>query len=302
VMRSVIRKIPRESVSTKRLSKFPMDKPKHWRFIMSTVAAEIRHPAVVSHEEWIAARKDLLKKEKEFTRLRDELSRQRRALPWVAVDKAYTFDGPQGKVTLADLFGGRSQLVIYHFMLGPGWKEGCPSCSYLADHFDGMTIHLANRDVTFAVISHATYPEIDSFKKRMGWKFRWLSSNASDFNYDYDVSLRPEDRGQKRVYYNYEMTEFPSEERPGLSVFAKDATGAIFHTYSAYARGLDIIVGTYNVLDLVPKGRDEDELKFSMAWVRHHDKYGEGYFVDPDQPYVQPEVVQIKSGGSCCHE
>ncbi len=257
---------------------------------------------MVSHEAWIAARKDLLKKEKEFTRLRDELSRQRRALPWVAVEKAYTFDGPQGKVTLADLFGGRSQLVIYHFMMGPGWKEGCPSCSYLADHFDGMTIHLANRDVTFAVISHATYPEIAAYKKRMEWKFRWLSSNASDFNYDYDVSLRPEDRGQKKVYYNYEMAEFPSEERPGLSVFAKDATGAIFHTYSAYARGLDIIVGTYNVLDLVPKGRDEAGLKHSMAWVRHHDKYGEGYFVDPDQPYVQPEVVQIKAGGSCCHE
>jgi predicted dithiol-disulfide oxidoreductase (DUF899 family) len=269
---------------------------------MSTVAAEIKHPAVVSHEAWIAARKDLLKKEKEFTRLRDELSRQRRALPRVQVDKPYIFDGPQGKVTLADLFGVRSQLVIYHFMLGPGWKEGCPSCSYLADHFDGMTIHLANRDVTFAVISHATYPEIAAFKNRMGWNFRWLSSNASDFNYDYDVSLRPEDRGQKKVYYNYEMTEFPSEERPGLSVFAKDASGAVFHTYSTYGRGLDIILGTYNVLDLVPKGRDEAGLKHSMAWVRHHDKYGEGYFVDPDQPYVQPEVVQIKSGGSCCHE
>ena len=269
---------------------------------MSTVAAEIKHPTVVSHEQWIAARKDLLKKEKEFTRLRDELSRQRRALPWVAVNKAYAFDGPQGKVTLADLFGGRSQLVIYHFMLGPGWKEGCPSCSYLADHFDGMTIHLANRDVTFAVISHATYRRLP--RSRIEWAgiFAGCHRTPATSTTTTMYSLRPEDRGQKKVYYNYEMTEFPSEERPGLSVFTKDASGAIFHTYSAYARGLDIIVGTYNVLDLVPKGRDEAGLKHSMAWVRHHDRYGEGYFVDPDQPYVQPEVVQIKSSGSCCHE
>jgi predicted dithiol-disulfide oxidoreductase (DUF899 family) len=165
---------------------------------MATIANELKHPTVVSHEVWIAARKDLLKKEKEFTRQRDEISRQRRALPWVQVEKAYTFDGPQGKVTLADLFGGRSQLVVYHFMMGPGWKEGCPSCSYISDHFDGMTIHLANRDVTLAVVSHATYPEIAAFKERMGWKFRWVSSNASDFNYDYDVSLRPEDRARNR--------------------------------------------------------------------------------------------------------
>jgi predicted dithiol-disulfide oxidoreductase (DUF899 family) len=269
---------------------------------MATIATEAKHPAVVSHEEWIAARKEFLKKEKEFTRLRDELSRQRRALPWEKVDKPYVFEGPQGKVPFADLFGGRSQLAIYHFMLGPGWKEGCPSCSYLADHFDGMTIHLANRDVTFAVVSRATYPEIAAFKQRMGWKFRWLSSSGTDFNYDYQVSLRPEDRAQKQVYYNYEMTEFPSEERPGLSVFAKDASGAIFHTYSTYARGLDILVGTYNVLDTVPKGRDEAGLKHTMAWVRHHDNYGEGYSVDPDQGYVQPEVVQVKDAGSCCHE
>jgi predicted dithiol-disulfide oxidoreductase (DUF899 family) len=269
---------------------------------MSTIATEAKSRVVVSHEEWIAARKDFLKKEKEFTRMRDEISRQRRALPWEKIEKPYVFDGPQGKVTLSDLFGGRSQLVIYHFMLGPGWTEGCPSCSYLADHFDGMTIHLANRDVTFAVISRATFPEIAAFKQRMGWKFRWLSSNASDFNYDYYVSLRPEDRSQKQVYYNYEMMEFPSEERPGLSVFAKDESGDVFHTYSSYARGLDILVGTYNFLDTVPKGRDESGLKHSMAWVRHHDKYGEGYFVDPDRPYVQPEVVQIKNTGSCCHD
>ncbi len=269
---------------------------------MATIATDVKQPAVVSHEEWIAARKEFLKKEKEFTRQLDEISRLRRALPWEKVEKNYEFETPSGKVTLSDLFGGRSQLVIYHFMLGPGWKEGCPSCSYLADHFDGTTIHLANRDVTLAVVSHAPIAEIEAFKKRMGWKFRWVSSSASDFNYDYQVSLKSEDAGRKQVYYNYEMTEFPSEERPGLSVFAKDENGTIFHTYSAYARGLDIFVGTYNFLDHVPKGRDEAGLKHTMAWVRHHDKYGEGYFVDPEQSYVQPEVMKPKATGSCCHD
>jgi predicted dithiol-disulfide oxidoreductase (DUF899 family) len=189
-------------------------------------------------------------------------------------------------------------------MFGPGWKEGCPSCSYISDHFDGMTIHLANRDVTLTVVSHAPISEIETFKHRMGWKFRWLSSNASDFNFDYQASLRPEDTGKKQVYYNYELIPaFPSDEMPGLSVFAKDATGAIFHTYSTYARGLDILVGAYNFLDLVPKGRDEAGLKHTMAWVRHHDKYGEGYVVDASQGYVQPEVVNIETkGGKCCHD
>jgi predicted dithiol-disulfide oxidoreductase (DUF899 family) len=269
---------------------------------MATIATAIKRPHVVSHDEWIAARKEFLKKEKEFTRQRDEISRLRRELPWEKVEKEYEFQGPGGKVTLSDLFGGRSQLVVYHFMLGPGWKEGCPSCSYISDHFDGMTIHLANRDVTLAVVSHAPIAEIEAFKKRMGWKFRWVSAFSSDFNYDYQVSRKPEDAGTKQVYYNYETIEFPSDELPGLSVFAKDASGNIFHTYSTYARGLDILVGAYNFLDLVPKGRDEAGLKHTMAWVRHHDKYGEGYFVDPDQPYVQPEAVKPAATGSCCHE
>jgi predicted dithiol-disulfide oxidoreductase (DUF899 family) len=274
---------------------------------MATTATEVKSSNVVSHDEWIDARKEFLKKEKEFTYQRDEISRLRRELPWEKVEKNYEFETPGEKISLADLFGGRSQLVIYHFMLGPGWTEGCKSCSYLADHFDGMTIHLANRDVTLAVISRAPISEIETFKKRMGWKFRWVSANGSDFNYDYDVSLKPEDAGKKEVYYNYEMMEFPAEERPGLSVFAKDASGAVFHTYSSYARGLDILVGAYNFLDLVPKGRDEVGLKHTMAWVRHHDKYGEGYFVDPDQPYIQPEVVRSekagqKASGSCCHD
>ena len=273
---------------------------------MATTATEVKSPKVVSHDEWVDARKEFLQKEKEFTHQRDEISRLRRELPWEIVDKKYEFDGPAGKVALADLFGGRNQLVIYHFMLGPGWTEGCKSCSYLADHFDSMTIHLANRDVTLAVVSRAPIAEIETFKKRMGWKFRWVSANSSDFNFDYQASITPDEVGKKQVYYNYEMMEFPAEERPGLSVFAKDANGTVFHTYSSYARGLDILVGTYNFLDLVPKGRDEAGLKHTMAWVRHHDNYGEGYFVDPDQPYIQPEVAQpekvtSKASGSCCH-
>ena len=268
---------------------------------MATATAEVKHPKVVSPAEWLAARREFLIKEKEFTRLRDELSRRRRELPWEKVEKSYEFEGPNGPATLGDLFGKRSQLVIYHFMLGPEWKEGCPSCSYLADHFDGMTIHLANRDVTFAVVSHAPFAEIKAFKQRMGWRFPWYSSYGSDFNYDYQVSMRPEERGSDQVYYNYEFMEFPAEERPGLSVFFKDPGGEVFHTYSTYARGLDILVGAYNILDLAPKGRDEDALKFTMAWVRHHDKYDDGYVVDADRTYVQPEKTEATAvGGSCC--
>ena len=269
---------------------------------MASSMTEIANPKAVSHEDWLAARKKLLAKEKEFTRLRDELSRQRRELPWEKVDKQYVFDGPNGKETLASLFDGRSQLMIYHFMFGPGWKEGCPSCSYLADHFDGPAIHLANRDVTLAVISRAPMAEIAAFKKRMGWRFHWVSSFGSDFNYDYHASFTPEEQASGQVTYNYELTKFPSEEGPGLSVFLKDANGDIFHTYSSYARGLDIFVGAYNFLDHAPKGRDEQGLAHSMAWVRHHDKYGQGYFVDPTQPYVEPAKASepAKAIGSCC--
>ncbi|SPE23964.1 conserved hypothetical protein [Candidatus Sulfotelmatomonas gaucii] len=270
---------------------------------MATIATDVKQHNVVSHDEWIRARKEFLKKEKEFTRQRDEISRMRREMPWEKVEKRYDFEGRGGKASLADLFGMRSQLIVYHFMLGPGWKEGCPSCSYLADHFDGMTIHLANRDVTFAVVSHAPLAEIETFKKRMGWKFNWYSSDGSDFNYDYQVSLKSEEEGKPQVYYNYEMVEFPATERPGLSVFFKDASAQVFHTYSTYARGLDILVGTYNFLDVAPKGRDEAGLKHTMAWVRHHDKYGEDYAVDRGAGYVQPEVVAAKpAAGKCCHD
>ncbi len=263
---------------------------------MASSAIDIKHPNVISHVEWLAARSEFLTKEKEFTRLRDELSGQRRALPWEKVGKRYEFDSTHGKVTLADLFDGRSQLIVYHFMFGPGWQQGCPSCSYVADHFDGSTVHLANRDTTLAVVSRAPLAEIEAFKKRMGWKFQWVSSFGSDFNFDYHVSFKPEETSGGKVYYNYAMCEFPSEEGPGASVFAKDAAGEVFHTYSSYARGLDILMGTYNLLDLVPKGRDEDDLAFSMSWVRHHDRYTEGYFVDPAQKYEQPK----SAAGSCC--
>ena len=264
---------------------------------MATMTTGPKLSKVVSHNDWIEARKQFLAKEREFTHLRDELSRQRRELPWEKIEKTYVFDGPRGKETLAELFDGRSQLVVYHFMLGPGWSAGCPSCSYLADHFDGMTIHLAHRDVTLAVASRAPFPEIDAFKKRMGWKFHWVSSFDSDFNYDYHVSETAAEKQTGTVDYNYTVMEFPSEERPGASVFFKDADGQMYHTYSTYARGLDILVGTYNFLDLVPKGRDEDGLAHSMAWVRHHDKYDGGYFVDPKQKYEQPQAAKPIS---CC--
>lgn len=227
-------------------------------------------PRVVSETEWLMARKDLLRREKEFTQLRDELSQHRRELPWVRVEKKYIFDGPQGKESLADLFDGRSQLIVYHFMFGPGWEEGCKSCSYLADHFDGANRHLPHRDVTFVVVSRAPLAEFEPYRKRMGWHFKWVSSSGNQFNFDYHVSFAENE--ERKAYYNYQMGPFMSDELPGLSVFYKNEKGDIFHTYSAYARGLDILVGTYNLLDLAPKGRDENP-DSTMDWVRRHDEY-----------------------------
>jgi predicted dithiol-disulfide oxidoreductase (DUF899 family) len=251
---------------------------------------------VVSQDEWLAARKELLAKEKDFTHQRDALSAERRKLPWVRVEKNYVFDAPAGKKTLAELFGRKSQLIVYHFMFGPGWEEGCPSCSYLSDHFDGMLVHLAHRDVTLLAVSRAPLPQIEAFKKRMGWRFPWVSSYGNDFNHDYQASFTKDEMAKGKVYYNYAETEFPSEEAPGASVFYKDATGAVFHTYSSYARGLDILVGAYNFLDLAPKGRDEDSLKFTMAWVRHHDKYVDGELVDLAKSYSQPKSISASEG------
>jgi len=235
---------------------------------------------VVSRNEWLAARKQLLAKEKEFTRLRDDLSRQRREMPWEKVEKQYLFEGAKGKETLADLFEGRSQLLVYHFMFGPGWEQGCPSCSFLGDSFDGITIHIAQRDTSFVAISRATLPEIEAFKKRMGWKFNWVSSNGNDFNYDYKVSFSKEDISSGKPVYNYETIPFPSEEGPGASAFIKK-DGQIYHTYSTYSRGLDILLPMYNWIDMTAKGRDEAAMKpHAMAWVRHHDRYSDGKMVD----------------------
>jgi predicted dithiol-disulfide oxidoreductase (DUF899 family) len=228
---------------------------------------------IVSPAEWLAARKAFLAQEKRFTRDRDELSRLRRELPWVRVEKEYVFDGPNGKETLSDLFAGRSQLIVYHFMFGPEWEQGCPSCSLLADHFDGAAVHLAQRDAMLVAVARAPLPQIESFKRRMGWRFKWVSSNGTDFNHDFHVSFTADELAKGKVNYNYDWVEFPKDEAPGLSVFCKNASGEIFHTYSAYARGLDILVGAYNFLDLAPKGRDEDALPWTMAWVRHHDRY-----------------------------
>jgi predicted dithiol-disulfide oxidoreductase (DUF899 family) len=235
---------------------------------------------VVPQAEWVTARQELLKKEKEFTRLRDELSRKRREMPWEQVEKQYVFEGSNGKETLADLFDGKNQLIIYHFMFGPGWEQGCPSCSFLADGFDSAALHMAQRDTTLAVVSRATLPEIEAFKKRMGWRFHWVSSFGSDFNYDYRVSFSKDETERSKQNYNFGTSEFPSEEAPGASVFYRK-DGGIFHTYSSYARGLDILLPTYNFLDLTPQGRDEDGLPWPMAWVRHHDRYSDGKLVDP---------------------
>ncbi|HEY8933285.1 MAG TPA: DUF899 domain-containing protein [Rariglobus sp.] len=230
-------------------------------------------PRIVSAEVAFAARRELLREEKELTRLQDRLAARRRQLPWVKIDKDYIFAGPSGRVTLGDLFAGRSQLVIQHFMLGPGWDEGCKSCSFMMDHFNAAAVHLPARDVSFAAVSHAPIAEILPFKQRMGWNVNWVSAHGTDFNRDFHVSFTPEEMAADKVYYNYGMRAFPVEEAPGVSVFARDASGAIYHTYSTYGRGVEFIMGTYHILDLVPKGRDEDGMEYGMEWLRHHDRY-----------------------------
>jgi predicted dithiol-disulfide oxidoreductase (DUF899 family) len=243
------------------------------------------HP-VVSQAEWLAARKDLLAKEKDFTRQRDAISAERRKMPWVKVEKNYFFNTSGGRKTLADLFGGKSQLIVYHFMFGPGWEEGCPSCSFLGDHFDGSIVHLAHRDVTLLAASRAPLPQINAFRKRMGWRFTWVSSYGSDFNYDYHVSFSKEEATGK-VYYNYENRDFVSEEAAGLSVFYKDINGDIFHTYSTFGRGDEMVDTTYMYLDLTPKGRDETGPHYNLGdWVRHHDRYDVAGVVDAGGRFI----------------
>jgi predicted dithiol-disulfide oxidoreductase (DUF899 family) len=240
------------------------------------------HP-VVSREEWIVARKSHLAREKEYTHARERLAEERRALPWVRVEKDYSFDGPEGRVSLGDLFKGRSQLVVQHLMFAPGWDEACKSCSFWADGFERMIPHLAARDTTMVAISRAPLEKLTAFKRRMGWSFDWLSSGGNDFNYDFGVSFTPE-QIEAGGNYNFGTTPFGSEEAPGISVFCRDEDGNIFHTYSCYARGLDMMNAAYHYLDLTPLGRHEDGLPDTMDWVRLRDQY-------------QPSPVQA----SCCH-
>jgi predicted dithiol-disulfide oxidoreductase (DUF899 family) len=229
---------------------------------------------VVAREQGLAARKAHLAKEKELTRLRDKLSAERRELPWVKVDKEYIFDGPNGTETLADLFDWRSQLIVHHYMFGPGWEAGCVGCSFAADHIEGTLVHVEHHDVSLVRVSRAPLAEIEAYRRRMGWRVKWVSSNGNAFNYDYHVSFTPEDVAKGRVYYNYDLCAFESEELSGLSVFYKDANGDVFHTYSTYARGDELVDSTYMLLDMTPKGRNETGPYYNLGdWVRRHDEY-----------------------------
>lgn len=233
---------------------------------------------IVPHAEWLETRKAFLAKEKEYTRLGDQLAKERQSLPWEKVEENYLFDSPHGKVTLSDLFEGRSQLLLQHFMMGPDWKEGCIGCSFMADHIPGTLPHLNHHDVSFVAVSRAPIENIEAFRKRMGWNFPWVSSGQNSFNFDYNVSFKK----QETVYYNYEMSKFGGEELPGISVFYKDESGQIYHTYSSYARGNEALLSTYVILDLMPKGRNEEN--GLQDWVKHHDKYED-----------------VVSAHKCCH-
>ncbi len=236
--------------------------------------ADLKDHKIVTKEEWLESRKDLLKKEKEFTIFRDQLSQQRRDLPWVEVNKEYVFEGLGGKQTLSELFDGRSQLLVYHFMFGPDWEAGCPSCSFWADNFNGIIVHLNQRDVTMIVVSRTPYSKLAEYQKYMGWNFKWVSSYNTDFNFDYHVSFTQDELAKKKAFYNYIEQDTHSPEKEGVSIFFKDNIGRIFYTYSTYERGIDILNTAYNYLDLVPKGRDENDHAFRQFWVRRHNEYG----------------------------
>lgn len=232
----------------------------------------IENRKVTSQKEWLIARKKLLAKEKKFSKLRDALNLERRKLPWVKVGKDYVFEGPKGKVPLSDLFCGKSQLIVYHFMFGPDWNEGCPHCSFWADHFDSVNVHIGQRDTALAVVSRAPWKEIAPFKKRMGWKFDWVSSFGNDFNFDLNVSFTPEQRKNGTAVYNYRKLDMDIDEREGVSAFYRHKNGDIYHTYSSYERGIDLMNTTYNFIDLTAKGRDEKP-GAAQDWVRYKDEY-----------------------------
>lgn len=248
---------------------------------------------VVSDSEWVEARKAILIEEKAFIKKRDEMAQKVRDMPWRLVTKSYEFEGAEGKQSLGELFGDCSQLLIYHFMYGPDWKDGCQSCSYIADHYNAAFTHLAARDVSLVTVSRAPLKVLQDFQKRMGWSFQWVSSLESDFNFDFQASFTDEEMEKGEGYYNYEKSSFPASEAPGLSVFRKGDDGKIYHTYSTYARGLDRFIGAYHFLDVVSKGRDESSFPYPMAWVRHHDRYGDESFVDP---YLKDSSEE----SSCC--
>jgi predicted dithiol-disulfide oxidoreductase (DUF899 family) len=228
---------------------------------------------IVSREEWLEARKNLLSKEKEFTRLRDQLARERREMPWEPVEQNYVFEGPNGKESLAQLFDGTSQLIVHHFMFNPNWEAGCPHCSFWADNYDRIPIHMKHRDVSLVAVSRAPYSKLEAYRKRMGWNFKWLSTFGSDFNFDYFASFTPDQVKKGTGYYNYGTEKARGEDVVGFSVFAKDETDAVFHTYSAYSRGVDILNSAYSYIDLTPKGRDETGHDNPQFWVRRHDEY-----------------------------
>jgi len=257
---------------------------------MNTNVAELNaaHQPVVSRDRWLAERRKLLAREKELTRLSDQVARERRALPWVRVDRNYVFNTLDGPRTLADLFDGRRQLLVQHFMFAPGWEQGCKSCSYMADHNDGATLHLAQRDVTFLAVSRAPLADIERFRQRMGWKFTWVSSYGTDFNHAFGVHFTPDEMSTGKVDYNYVRQPFPHEEAPGISVFYQDDAGEVFHTYSRFGRGVEVMMHTYPLLELTPKGRDEDDLDYPMAWVRHHDRY---------EPQAPAEAARAAAAG-----
>ena len=261
------------------------------------ITSNLENPRIVTRTEWLAARKELLAREKELTRARDAVSAERRGLPWVRVEKEYVFDTQEGKKTLADLFDGRSQLIVYHFMWRRDMDDRCVGCSFLADHIDGANQHLAHHDVSFVVCSRASVSELRAYKKRMGWRFNWVSSYANDFNYDYHVSFKPGDLATGEVFYNYTATPASIEDLSGISVFYKDKNGEVFHTYSSYARGNEEVLGAYMYLDLTPKGRNENGPNHNLSdWVRHHDRYDQGGYVDATGAFVSEEAKP------CCHE
>ncbi|HEX5687318.1 MAG TPA: thioredoxin family protein [Ideonella sp.] len=254
---------------------------------MNTAHSDLTPHPVVTPDRWLERRRALLAREKELTHLRDQIVSERRALPWVRIDKPYVFDDPEGRRSLAELFEGRRQLVVQHFMFAPGWEAGCKSCSFMADHVDGARLHLAQRDVMFVAVSRAPLADIERFRQRMGWQFRWVSSFGTDFNHDFGVSFTAEERAKGEVFYNYSWQPFPLEEAPGVSAFYRDDAGAVFHTYSTYGRGVELMMGAYDFLDIAPKGRDEDGLGYTMEWVRHHDRY-------------EQTAVEKAAPASCC--